>query len=133
MAFSRVKVMKVDYEVLEKFSEQKTINKFNKEIELFLDGKSEKVTREAVAFFYLTLHKNENQAEEKRRGLTLEETQYVIKGLQGQMLTLVEAIMPPNEQRDAFKSIVNSDFSKALSLSQDYDWGRYDVSPTPEV
>ena len=62
---------------------------------------------------------------EKRRGLSLEETHIVIRGLQGQVLTLLEASIE-GERLKAMKDIVNSYFSEAQSRAQDYDWGKYD-------
>jgi hypothetical protein len=64
--------------------------------------------------------------EEKRRGLSLVETNKVIRGLQGQVLTLIEASITDIEQRKALKDIINNYFSNAQSLAQDYDWGKYD-------
>lgn len=117
--------MKVDLKVLDKFSDKKTVDGFNREVEAFLDNKSKTISREAIAYFYLTLHKVENEQEGKRRGLTLEETHRVIRGLQGQILTLMEASLE-GERLKAVKAIINNHFSHAQSLAQDYDWGRED-------
>lgn len=124
--------MKIDMEVLEKFSDKKTVDGFNKEVESFLDDKTKTVSREAIAFFYLSLHKMENEQKEKRRGLTLEETHHIIRSLQGQILTLVEATIEEAKLKPT-KDIVNNYFSLAQSIAQDTDWGRYDPAPYDQI
>lgn len=115
---------KVDYSSLD-FTSEKEVKKYNKEVEEFLDGKSKNVSPEAIAFCYLTLHKIENEQEEKRRGLSLEETNSVIRELQGQVLTLLEAVIEGYKIKPT-KDIINNYFSNAQSKAQDIDWGRYD-------
>lgn len=113
---------KIDYSVLDNYTEA-DVKRFNKEVEGILNGTTTALaSADAVAYFYLTLHKME---EEKRRGLTLEETHRVIRGLQGQILTLMEASLE-GEKLKAVKAIVNNHFSQAQSLAQDYDWGMED-------
>jgi hypothetical protein len=98
--------IKVDSSVLEKFSDSKTVSGFNKEIEKFLDGNSEKVSREAVAYFYLTLCKMENEEEEEVYFAKLKYDE--IRHMEGLLLTFIEAVTGEKEQRESQKSMIRS-------------------------
>jgi len=115
---------RVDYGALG-LTDQKTVDKYNKEVADYLDKKVESVSPEAVAYFYLTLHKIENEMEYQPRGLSLWETNHIIRSLQGRVLTLIEASILDSEQRKALKDIINSYFSNSQSEAHDYDRGRY--------
>ena len=89
----------VDLSPLNNVSE-KEANGYDKEVELFLEGKVKTISKEAVGFFYLTLYKKEQQ----RRGLSLDENFKIIRGLQGQILTLIEASIVGEQQNDCHKT-----------------------------
>lgn len=63
------------------------------------------------------------------RDITLLEVHEIVKHLQGEILTFIEAIYPEGSQRKAVKDTINSQVSRALSYAQDYAWRRYDAKP----
>ena len=106
----------IDYSPLDEYSESQ-VEKMDEKINLYLTVKpDDKDLQEAVSYFYLYLNKLEATS------IPLSAAHDVMKGFQGEILTLVEATFTDTEQRKAMKDIINRYISRALSKMQDISW-----------
>ena len=111
-------IKEIDYSSLDEFSESQ-VEKMNDKIKGYLAVKpDDKELQEAVSYFYLYLSKLEDTS------ISLSAAHNVMKGFQGEILTLIEATFADTEQRKAMKDIINRYISRALSKMQDINWGR---------
>lgn len=67
------------------------------------------------------------------RDLKLHEVHSVVKYMQGEMLTFIEASISDVEQRKAWKDIFNNAVSRCLSHAQDIAWRIHDNEETNET
>ena len=99
---------KVDTSVLDKYSEADAVE-FDKEIGAFLDGSLTKTapSKEAVAYFYLTLHKLENEpVTAEQRGHYAWLYYQDIGHLEGKLLTIIDAVIGEQKQNKATKDLI---------------------------
>jgi hypothetical protein len=101
---------KIDFSVLENYSEADAVE-FDKEIGAFLDGTLTETapSKEAVAFFYFTLHKRETEdtgTHEEMQPFYARLRYDDIRSLEGKMLTILDASIGEPRQNKAIKDIV---------------------------
>jgi hypothetical protein len=89
----------IDFSLLDKYSDEE-VKKFNEELEYFMSGKSDKVSREATAYFYLFAHRLET-------GFGFYAWLYYdnITSLEGKVLTLLDGVLPVGKQCEAAKAL----------------------------
>lgn len=100
-------MLKVDYSTLDMYSRAE-VQEFNNEMEKFFASEKTLIpSKEAVAYFYLTLNKLENEKGDEKEKSFYAWLQYDdIKHLEGKILTIIDAAIGELKQNKAIKDII---------------------------